>query len=34
MRMMQLVGAIVPRLKSGQRDEVIGELVDALIACG
>ncbi len=34
MRMTQLVGAIVPRLKSGQRDEVIGELVDALIAAG
>jgi mannitol/fructose-specific phosphotransferase system IIA component (Ntr-type) len=34
MRMMQLVGAIVPRLKSGQRDEVIGELVDALVAAG
>jgi mannitol/fructose-specific phosphotransferase system IIA component (Ntr-type) len=33
---MQLVGdgAIVPRLKSVQRDEVIGELVDALIASG
>ena len=33
MRMMQLVaeGAIVPRLKSTQRDEVIGELVDALV---
>ncbi len=34
MRMMQLVGAIVPRLKSSQRDEVIGELVDALVASG
>lgn len=34
MRMMQLVGAIVPRLKSGQRDEVIAELVDALVASG
>ena len=36
MRMMQLVaqGAIVPRLKSAQRDEVITELVDALVACG
>jgi mannitol/fructose-specific phosphotransferase system IIA component (Ntr-type) len=36
MRMMQLVaqGAIVPRLKSAQRDEVITELVDALIASG
>ena len=36
MRMMQLVaqGAIVPRLKSAQRDEVIAELVDALIASG
>jgi mannitol/fructose-specific phosphotransferase system IIA component (Ntr-type) len=34
--MMQLVtqGAIVPRLKSAQRDEVISELVDALIASG
>jgi len=33
---MQLVaqGAIVPRLKSAQRDEVITELVDALIASG
>jgi mannitol/fructose-specific phosphotransferase system IIA component (Ntr-type) len=32
--MMQLVaeGAIVPRLKATQRDEVIGELVDALVA--
>ncbi len=36
MRMMQLVaqGAIVPRLKSAQRDEVISELVDALITSG
>ena len=34
MRMTQLVGAIVPRLKSGQRDEVIGELVDALVGAG
>ena len=34
MRMTQLVGAIVPRLKSAQRDDVIGELVDALIASG
>lgn len=34
MRMMQLVGAIVPRLKSSQRDEVISELVDALVASG
>jgi mannitol/fructose-specific phosphotransferase system IIA component (Ntr-type) len=32
--MTQLVGAIVPRLKSGQRDEVIGELVDALVGAG
>jgi mannitol/fructose-specific phosphotransferase system IIA component (Ntr-type) len=34
MRMLQLVTetAIVPRLKSTQRDEVIGELVDALIS--
>lgn len=36
MRMTQLVnpGAIVPRLKSTQRDEVIAELVDALVASG
>lgn len=36
MRMLQLVrdGAIVSRLKSTQRDEVIAELVDALIASG
>jgi mannitol/fructose-specific phosphotransferase system IIA component (Ntr-type) len=36
MRMLQLVSesAIVPRLKSTQRDEVIGELVDALISSG
>lgn len=36
MRMMQLVaeGAIVPRLKSVQRDEVIGELVEALVSAG
>jgi len=36
MRMLQLVrdGAIVARLKSTQRDEVIAELVDALIASG
>jgi mannitol/fructose-specific phosphotransferase system IIA component (Ntr-type) len=36
MRMMQLVaeGAIVPRLKSVERDEVIAELVDALVASG
>jgi PTS system nitrogen regulatory IIA component len=27
-------GAIVPSLKTGDRDSVIGELVDALIACG
>jgi mannitol/fructose-specific phosphotransferase system IIA component (Ntr-type) len=34
--MMQLVaeGAIVPKLVSTQRDEVIAELVDALIASG
>jgi mannitol/fructose-specific phosphotransferase system IIA component (Ntr-type) len=34
--MLQLVspGAIVPRLQSAQRDEVIGELVDALISSG
>jgi len=34
MRMLQLVteSAIVPRLKSTQRDEVISELVDALIS--
>jgi mannitol/fructose-specific phosphotransferase system IIA component (Ntr-type) len=34
--MLQLVSeaAIVPRLKSTQRDEVIGELVDALISSG
>lgn len=36
MRMMQLVseGAIVPRLKAAQRDEVITELVDALVSSG
>lgn len=36
MRLTQLIsaGAIVPRLKSSQRDEVIAELVDALIAAG
>jgi PTS system nitrogen regulatory IIA component len=36
MRMMQLVAesAIVPRLKAAQRDEVIGELVDALVVAG
>jgi len=36
MRMMQLVaeGAIVPKLVKTQRDEVITELVDALIAAG
>lgn len=36
MRMTQLVAenVIVPRLKGGQRDEVIGELVDALIGAG
>ena len=36
MRMMQLVaqGAIVPRLKSAQRDEVITELIDALVVSG
>jgi mannitol/fructose-specific phosphotransferase system IIA component (Ntr-type) len=36
MRMMQLVaqGAIVPKLVSAQRDEVIAELVDALIESG
>lgn len=36
MRMLQLVhdGAIVARLKSTQRDDVIAELVDALVASG
>jgi mannitol/fructose-specific phosphotransferase system IIA component (Ntr-type) len=36
MRMTQLVpdGAIIPRLSGTQRDEVIAELVDALIAAG
>jgi mannitol/fructose-specific phosphotransferase system IIA component (Ntr-type) len=36
MRMTQLVpdGAIIPRLAGAQRDEVIAELVDALIASG
>jgi mannitol/fructose-specific phosphotransferase system IIA component (Ntr-type) len=36
MRMMQLVpeGAIIPRLSSASRDEVIAELIDALIASG
>lgn len=36
MRMMQLVadGAIIPKLVSTQRDEVIAELVDALISAG
>lgn len=36
MRMTQLVpdGAIIPRLTGGARDDVIGELVDALISSG
>jgi PTS system nitrogen regulatory IIA component len=36
MRMTQLVAenVIVPRLKGSQRDDVIGELVDALIGAG
>lgn len=36
MRMLQLVSetAIVPRLKASQRDEVIIELVDALVSSG
>lgn len=36
MRLTQLVAsnAIVPRLKGTHRDEVIGELIDALIAAG
>lgn len=36
MRMLQLISetAIVPRLKSTQRDEVISELVDALVTSG
>jgi mannitol/fructose-specific phosphotransferase system IIA component (Ntr-type) len=36
MRLTQLVAesAIVPRLRSAQRDEVIAELVDALVASG
>lgn len=36
MRLTQLVtdAAIVPKLQSTQRDEVIGELIDALIAAG
>lgn len=36
MRMTQLIadGAIVARLKSLQRDDVVAELVDALVACG
>jgi PTS system nitrogen regulatory IIA component len=36
MRMLQLVpeGAVIPRLKSSGRDEVVSELIDALIAAG
>ncbi len=36
MRMLQLVpeGAIIARLKSSTRDEVVSELIDALIASG
>jgi mannitol/fructose-specific phosphotransferase system IIA component (Ntr-type) len=36
MRMLQLVpeGAVIPRLKSSSRDDVVAELIDALIASG
>jgi mannitol/fructose-specific phosphotransferase system IIA component (Ntr-type) len=36
MRMLQLVpeGAVIPRLKSSSRDDVVAELIDALITSG